>query len=172
MDISNNSDHIKLPWDATTPFEMLIDQIKECIKFADAGSLPFTVVQILSTAYNLVFNMSSFFDDCKKWNACTDNEKTWDNFKTHFLQVQNELQLQQQTAQTSGYHLLMWHTPTSNQTISKLLQMHWPTLLLLLQAPKCFQKLQQLCCQPDTTSKGQGCQNCILKEMINQMQQL
>ena len=27
-DLSNNSDHIKLPWVATTPFEMLIDQMK------------------------------------------------------------------------------------------------------------------------------------------------
>ena len=30
-DLSNNSDHIKLPWDATTSFEMLINQIEECI---------------------------------------------------------------------------------------------------------------------------------------------
>ena len=45
----------------------------------------------------------SFFDDCKKWNAWPDNEKSLDNFKTHILQEQNELQLQQQPAQTSGY---------------------------------------------------------------------
>ena len=46
--------------------------------------------------------MGSFFEDIKKWNAQLDNEKTWDNFKTHFLQAQNELQLQQQTTQMSG----------------------------------------------------------------------
>ena len=102
-DLSNTSNHIKLPWDPTTPFEMLIDQIKECIEFANASNLPFTVVQILNTAYNLVFNTGCFFKDSKKWNACPNNEKTWDNFKTHFLQAQNELWLQQQTTQTSGY---------------------------------------------------------------------
>ena len=69
----------------------------------DAGNLLFTAAQILNIAYNLVFNMDTFFDDCKKCNAQPANGKTWDDFKTHFLQAQNELWLQQQTAQTSGY---------------------------------------------------------------------
>ena len=56
-DRSNNSDYTKLLCDTTPPFEMLIDQIKECIEFADAGSLLFTAAQIFNMAYNLVFNM-------------------------------------------------------------------------------------------------------------------
>ena len=35
-----------------TPFEMLIDQIEECIEFADVGNQLFTAAQILNTAYN------------------------------------------------------------------------------------------------------------------------
>ena len=53
--ISNSSDCIKLPWHATTLFEMLIDQIEECVEFADTGNLPFTAAQILNMAYNIVF---------------------------------------------------------------------------------------------------------------------
>ena len=82
---------------------MPINQIEECIEFVDAGNLPFMVAQILSTAYNLVFYTGCFFGNCKKWNAQPDSKQTWENSKTHFLQAQNELQLQQQTAQTSGY---------------------------------------------------------------------
>ena len=102
-DLSNNSNCIKLPWDPTTPFEMLIDQIEECIEFADTRNLPFTVAQILNTASDLVFNTGSFFEDCKKWKAHPNNKKAWDSFKTHFLQLQNKRWLQQQTTQMSGY---------------------------------------------------------------------
>ena len=83
--------------------EMLIDQIEECVEFPNDRNLSLTAAQILNTAYNLVFNMQSFFEDCKKWNACPSNKTMRDNFKAQFLQAQNELQLQQQTAQTSGY---------------------------------------------------------------------
>ena len=75
-DLSNNTDCIKLPWDATIPFEMLMDQIEECIEFDDAGNLLFTAAQILNIAYNLILNTGSFFDDFKKWNAWFDNETT------------------------------------------------------------------------------------------------
>ena len=61
------------------PFAMLIDQIEECIEFTVAGNLPFTAEQILNTAYNLLFNTGTFFDDHKKLNAQPDNEKPCDN---------------------------------------------------------------------------------------------
>ena len=43
-----------------------------------------------------------FFDDCKKWQEKPPNEQTWDNFKAHFLQAQDQLRLQQ-TAKQTGY---------------------------------------------------------------------
>ena len=57
-----------------------LTRLKSALNFANARNLPFTVVQILNTAYNLVFNTGSFLEGCKKWNAHLDNEIMWDNF--------------------------------------------------------------------------------------------
>lgn len=45
-----------------------------------------------------------YFDYTKTWNARPDIKKTLANFKTHFSEAQEELNLQQQTTQSSGYH--------------------------------------------------------------------
>ena len=101
--LANNNEQIKTAWDPNTPFEMLIDQIENCQDLADAGNQPFTTEQILNTAYMLVFNTGLFFDDCKTWNKKPIAEKTWANFKTHFLKAQQELRLQQQTSKQAGF---------------------------------------------------------------------
>jgi hypothetical protein len=103
-DLSNNEAAIKKSWDANTPFEILLDQIEDCQEFADDGQQPFTDRQILNTAYTLVFNTGVYFDDCKTWNAKAAGDKTWDNFKTHFLEAQETLRLQQATSQQAGFH--------------------------------------------------------------------
>ena len=45
-----------------------------------------------------------FFDECKLWCNKQPNDKTWANFKTHFLEAQRDLRLQQQTTQSAGFH--------------------------------------------------------------------
>lgn len=103
QDLLNNQKEINTPWDPNTPFETLIDQIEECAEFAEAGNQPYTAPQILNTAYTLVYNTGMFFEDCKLWNRKPDADKTWVNFKTHFLEAQRELRLQQQTTKQAGY---------------------------------------------------------------------
>ena len=81
--LSNNRNHIKLPWDPMTPLEMLIDQIEECIEFATTRNLPFTVAQILNTAYNVVFNTGSFSKTVRSGMLPKQQE--------HMRQLQNTL---------------------------------------------------------------------------------
>lgn len=102
-DLANNNTKMNAPWDAALPFETVIEQIEDAIEYADAGNQPYTAVQILNTAYNLVFNTGLFFDDIKAWNRRPDAEKTWDNFKTHFLEAYQMNQEQQNTMQ-AGFH--------------------------------------------------------------------
>ena len=103
-DLQQNINKLQEPWDPNTPFEFLIDQIEECIEIADAGGQPFTPTQILNTAYTLVYNTGMYFDECKLWRPKLPADKTWANFKTHFLEAQRDLQLQQQTTQQAGFH--------------------------------------------------------------------
>uniref|UniRef100_A0A6U3E495 Uncharacterized protein n=1 Tax=Entomoneis paludosa TaxID=265537 RepID=A0A6U3E495_9STRA len=94
---------MKQPWDPNLPFESVIDQLEEAQDYAEAGNQPFTDVQILNTAYTLVYKTSLFFDDIKRWNAKPVGDKTFDNFKAHMMEAQLQLRLQQQTAQQSGF---------------------------------------------------------------------
>ena len=83
---------------------MLFDQIKDAQGFASATRQPYTNNQLLTTtAYNLIYTMGLFFDDCKAWNHLLALQKTMDNFKTTFQQAQWELHDQQRTAQQAGF---------------------------------------------------------------------
>ena len=90
-------------WDANSPIEMLFNQIEDAQDFASAARQPYSNNQLLTMAYNLVYTMGLFFDDCKAWNHLPANQKTMDNFKTTFQQAQRKLCDQQQTAQQAGF---------------------------------------------------------------------
>ena len=114
-DIEENDKKLKEKWDANTPIEMLFDQIEDAQDFASAAGQPYTNNQLLTTAYNLVYAMGLFFDDCKAWNRLPPNQKTMDTFKTTFQQAQRELCDQQRTAQQTRFpgqwHLVPTHPP-------------------------------------------------------------
>ena len=74
------------------------------MELADAGNQPFSPTQVVNTAYTLVFNTGLYFDECKDWDKKDPADKTWTDFKKHFLQAQRTLRLQQQTSQHAGYH--------------------------------------------------------------------
>jgi hypothetical protein len=104
IDLKKNNDLLNEPWDPSTPFEHLIDQVEEAVEYADDGNQPFTVEQIINAAYTLVFNTGVFFEECKQWRLLAPALKTWDRFKTHFTEAHQQHRLQQATMQSSGYH--------------------------------------------------------------------
>ena len=104
QDLMHTTERLTTAWDPTTPFETLIDQVEDTMELADAGNQPFSPNQIVNTAYTLVFNTGLYFDECKDWDKKEPADKTWTNFKTHFLHAQRLLGLQQQTRQKAGYH--------------------------------------------------------------------
>jgi hypothetical protein len=102
-ELKQNDVRFNSPWDPSTPFESLIDQIKTAVEYADAGNQAYTPAQVVNTAFTLVFNTGLYFDECKLWHRQAD-APTWQGFKTFFLQATNELRIQQQTAQRAGFH--------------------------------------------------------------------
>ena len=109
-DLQENNSKFYNAWDPTTPFETLIAQIEDAVEFAEDGKQPYTSQQILNNAYNLVYRSGLYFDDCKDWNAKPEADKTWANFKSHFLQAQRQQRLQQTATQQGFYgHLLNDH---------------------------------------------------------------
>jgi hypothetical protein len=62
-----NNTTMKTAYDPNQPIEAFIDQIEDCVAFANAGLAPYTVPQIISTAYTLMFNTGIFPDACCVW---------------------------------------------------------------------------------------------------------
>ena len=60
-----NNERFRQDWDPSSPFKLLIDQIKSAQEFARDGNQPYSGWQILTTAYNLVYKTGLYFEDCK-----------------------------------------------------------------------------------------------------------
>ena len=69
---------------------------------ADAARKPYMAPQILSNAYTIVYNTGLFNQDCRDWRRKPLDEKTWANFKTHFLTADMDFR-QQQAVQGNRY---------------------------------------------------------------------
>ena len=101
--MEDNDKKIKGKWDATTPIDLLFDQIKDAQDYTSAAGQPYTATQLLTAAYNLIYATGLLFDDCKEWNRHPPHLKTTDNFKLLFKQVQHELHDQHHTAMQAGF---------------------------------------------------------------------
>jgi hypothetical protein len=54
-DLDNNDRVMKQPCDVNQPIEVLYKQIEDAIKFASAGQTLYSLEQVLSIAYQLIF---------------------------------------------------------------------------------------------------------------------
>ena len=82
--IRANDVTFKTPYDPNMPIETLFDQIENSIDYAAAGLTPYTPEQVVTNAYQLIFDTGMFHDDCKIWNRHPAAYKTYDQFKTDF----------------------------------------------------------------------------------------
>ena len=101
--LKENTSRIKIPYDVNLPIETFFDQIEVTVEFAGAGNSPFTSVQVVNTAYNVIFSTGIFNDNCKIWKRKPITEKNWTSFKTYFAIANKEIIESTQTAQTAGF---------------------------------------------------------------------
>jgi hypothetical protein len=99
-----NNTTIKTAYNPNQPIGAFIDQIEDCVAFTDAGLAPYTVPQIISTAYTLMFNTSIFPDACCVWQRRALIDHTWANFKLDFIEAHQEYRDCQATLTQAGYH--------------------------------------------------------------------
>ena len=69
--IEENEKRMKTAYDVDLPIENFFDQIKDAIDFASAGNSPFTPVQVVNTAFNIISSIGMFQDDFKLWKQKT-----------------------------------------------------------------------------------------------------
>ena len=91
MDLEQNDIRMKAPYDPTQPIENLFNQLEEGQEYAEAGQAPLSTLQLINTAYLLVFKTGVYRDACRDWNRRTPITKTWANFKQDFNLANQEL---------------------------------------------------------------------------------
>jgi hypothetical protein len=104
LDIATNDQKFHSTYDPTQPIEHLFSQIEDTMNFVHAGGSPYTVAQVISNAYLLIFNTSLFQESWREWRRRPAAEQTWTNFKTQFAEAHQDLRQTQNTTQGSGYH--------------------------------------------------------------------
>ena len=82
------------------PIERLFEQIEDAVEYVDAGHNIYTPLQVVTNAFQIVFQTGMFVQYCKYWKRKTIADKTWSNFKTFFATAHQEWRESQST--TSG----------------------------------------------------------------------
>ncbi len=114
-DVQANDSHMKAGYDVNLPIETLFKQIENAIDYASAGNTPYTPAQVLTIAYQILFQTGIFADDCRDWKRQTEAYKTWPQFKIDFTRAHQEYRESQVTTPRAAGFLADEFTPTNSQ---------------------------------------------------------
>eukprot|EP00957_Ditylum_brightwellii_P126174 9619202-Ditylum_brightwellii.AAC.1 len=92
----------KKHYDPMLPIEHLAGQIESAVTIAGIANQLYTVAQVFSIAYNLVFKTDVYTEAFMEWHNKLDVEKTWPNFNCHFAAAYAD-NLKENTATSMGY---------------------------------------------------------------------
>jgi hypothetical protein len=91
-------------WDPQQPVENLFKQIQDCVDFAEAGGVTIGAAKKISSAYSKIFKSEKFNSACRRWDEKVESDKTWNNFKIHFVAAYHQhRQMQRETVGAQGY---------------------------------------------------------------------
>ena len=91
------------PFDTSQPIEVLFEQLETAEDFALAGGVPYTPEQMITYAYDLLFQSGAFPDVCQQWQRKQRSTKTWEHLKVIFTRAYVELQQATTTPREMGY---------------------------------------------------------------------
>ena len=77
--------------DPTDPIDILFSEIDDLVDIFTLQNDALTQQQIINMAYVIIERSKVFKKDLRDWNKKADAHKTWNNFKTHFREAQQEL---------------------------------------------------------------------------------
>jgi hypothetical protein len=84
VDLEHNWENMRKAWDPQQPVESLLNQIQDCVDYAEAGRITISEAKELHTAYAKIFATGIFHSACRRWNDRLPADQTWNAFKTHF----------------------------------------------------------------------------------------
>ncbi len=120
QDLDENHNRMKAPFDPSQPIEELFQQIEDAQELATAADEPFTDSQLVSSAYNNVFQTGLFADACREWRRKAAADKSWANFQVAFALAHQEYHESLLTAQSAGYASNVIEINHTNETLDAL----------------------------------------------------
>eukprot|EP00957_Ditylum_brightwellii_P151160 11509720-Ditylum_brightwellii.AAC.1 len=101
------------PFNPAAPIEDLFEQISNRQDLAIADGVPFSEVQLVTKAYDLIFKMGVHNEACREWNQKQTADKTYLNLLDHFTRAHRKLHQLQTAARNAGYtaNLVKAHEP-------------------------------------------------------------
>ena len=75
QDISQNDSILKATYNVLQPIKSFFDQVEDVMKLAETGNTPYTTGKTVNIAFNIIFKIGKFADDCKLRNRCPAVEK-------------------------------------------------------------------------------------------------
>ena len=93
---------MKIQINGDIEFEAFVQQIEDGQESV-ALQKPYTDIQIVTIAESLIESTGFYTMDCREWNRTDKAQKTWVNFKLHFLLAFRENRDQSRQAQHAGY---------------------------------------------------------------------
>ena len=66
---------MKESYDAMEAVKVLFNQVEDTVKISDNATQPYTDIQVLCIAFNLIFETGQFTQSCEKWEEKFTEEK-------------------------------------------------------------------------------------------------
>ena len=102
QDLVGNRSKLSEPWDASRPFQELVQRVQEIQEFTNDGGRTIDEEDIVDTIYTLVYNMGLFYNDSDKWDDKQRNKKTWAYFQADFQAAQRKYKRKQKLSTRAG----------------------------------------------------------------------
>ena len=83
-DLKLDTARMNAPHNINDSFESIIEQIETAIDFANAVKVPYTLENVMTTDYDLIFVTGYFTNTCRQWNQKPEADKTCADFKSYF----------------------------------------------------------------------------------------
>ena len=85
-----NEEAMKKPWNPSQPIATLFEQLKQGQEFAARGNEKIDDTQLVRWGYQNIRNIGLLNRECEKWCKKQPTEKTWPEFKKHFIRAHDD----------------------------------------------------------------------------------
>ena len=122
-DHAANEEAMKKPWTPPVPIATLFEQLKKGQEFAARGNEIIDDTQLIRWGYQNIKNTGLFNRECEKWRKKAAKEKSWTDFKKHFILAYDD-HLKYESSTTTASEA----TYTANQ-VQQILQDELSTIM-------------------------------------------